>query len=118
MEGKVVFALLYILIFPVLLFILAGDFFWIQGWVFTIWFVLLCYSTILYLYRKDPALLAERYKQPGEGNQEAWDRYVMYGIMVGFMLWIVIMPLDAKRFGCSPDFPLGLNMLGVALLSG
>jgi protein-S-isoprenylcysteine O-methyltransferase Ste14 len=118
MERKVVFALLYVLIFPVLIFLLAGDFAWIQGWVFTIWFILLCYSTILYLYRKDPALLAERYKKPGEGNQEAWDRYVLYGIMVGFMLWIVIMPLDAKRFGWSPAFPLGLTILGVALLSG
>ena len=36
---------------------------WPAGWVFSLWFVLLCFSTILYLYRKDPALLAERYRQ-------------------------------------------------------
>jgi protein-S-isoprenylcysteine O-methyltransferase Ste14 len=56
--------------------------------------------------------------KPGAANQEAWDRYVSYGLIVGFILWIVIMPLDAKRFGWSPAFPLGLNVLGLAGLAG
>ena len=118
MEKKVVFAFLYILIFPALILLLSGDFFWPEGWIFSIWFILLCFSTILYLYRKDPALLEERYKQPGTGNQELWDRYVVYGLLIGFILWIVIMPLDAKRFGWSPVFPLWLKVLGVAGLAG
>lgn len=79
---------------------------------------MLCYSTILYLYRKDPALLEERYKQPGTGNQEGWDRYVVYGLIAGFILWIGIMPLDAKRFGWSPAFPLPLTVLGGVGLAG
>jgi hypothetical protein len=118
MEKKVAFVLLYILLFPALLFLLSGNFTWPEGWVFSIWFIVLCYSTILYLYRKDPALLAERYMQPGAGNQERWDRYVVYGIVIGFILWIVIMPLDAKRFGWSPVFPLWLKGIGGALLAG
>ena len=118
MERKVVFTFLFILLFPALILVLSGDFTWTQGWIFCIWFILLCYSTILYLYRRDPALLAERYMKPGAANQEAWDRYVSYGIMVGFTIWIVIMPLDAKRFGWSHAFPLGLNVLGVAALTG
>ncbi len=101
-----------------LILILSGDYTWPEGWIFNIWFLLLCYSTILYLYKKDPALLAERYKQPGAGNQEGWDVYVIYGIMIGFIIWILIMPLDAKRFGWSPAFPLWLTALGVALLIG
>ena len=63
-------------------------------------------------------MLKERYKQPGAGNQEGWDVYVIYGIMIGFMVWILIMPLDAKRFGWSPVFPLWLTALGVAFLIG
>jgi protein-S-isoprenylcysteine O-methyltransferase Ste14 len=118
MEKKIVFSFLYILIFPALILLLSGDLFWPAGWIFCTWFVSLCFSTILYLYRKDPALLEERYKQPGAGNQEGWDRYVVYGLFVGFVLWIVIMPLDAKRFGWSPAFPLWLNILGVAGLAG
>lgn len=118
MEKKLLFVFVYILIFPVLIFILAGDATWPEGWVFTIWFLILCYSTILYLYRKDPALLAERYKKPGTGNQEGWDRYVVYGLVVGFISWIVIMPLDAKRFAWSPPFPLPVTTLGIAMLAG
>jgi protein-S-isoprenylcysteine O-methyltransferase Ste14 len=118
MERKVVFAFLYILIFPVLFLLISGDLFWPAGWIFCIWFIFLCFSTILYLYKKDPALLEERYKKPGTGNQEGWDRYIVYGLLIGFLLWIVIMPLDARRFGWSSLFPLWLNVLGVAGLAG
>jgi len=118
MEKKVVFAFLYILIFPALILLLSGDLFWPAGWIFCIWFILLCFWTILYLYKKDPALLEERYRQPGSGNQELWDRSVVYGLVIGFTLWIIIMPLDAKRFGWSPVFPLWLNILGGAGLAG
>jgi protein-S-isoprenylcysteine O-methyltransferase Ste14 len=118
MEKKIVLAFLYILLFPVLLLLLSGDIFWPAGWIFSIWFILLCFSTILYLYRKDPALLAERYKKPGAGNEERWDRYVVYGLVIGFIFWIIVMPLDAKRFAWSPEFPLWLNVLGGAGLAG
>jgi protein-S-isoprenylcysteine O-methyltransferase Ste14 len=118
MEKKLVAAFLSILLFPFLLFLLAGDWGWREGWVFSLWFLVLCYTVIMYLERKDPALLAERYQMPGTGNQEPWDRFVVYGIMAGFILWIGVMPLDAKRFGWSPLFPLWLQFLGVAALAG
>jgi hypothetical protein len=70
MEKKVIFAFLFTLIFPALILILSGDLLWPAGWIFCIWFVLLCFSTILYLYRKNPALLAERYQKPGAGTQK------------------------------------------------
>lgn len=118
MEKKVLAAFLYILIFPALILVLSGDLLWVEAWIFGIWLLALSYSTILYLYRRDPALLEERYRQPGEGNQEGWDRYVVWGLIVGFIVWVVIMPLDAKRFGWSPAFPLWLEAVGVAMLLG
>jgi protein-S-isoprenylcysteine O-methyltransferase Ste14 len=118
MEKKVLAAFLYILIFPALILVLSGDLFWPEGWIFGIWLLALSYSTILYLYRKDPALLEERFKQPGEGGQAGWDRYVVYGLVVGFIIWVVVMPLDAERFGWSPAFPLWLEAIGLALLVG
>jgi protein-S-isoprenylcysteine O-methyltransferase Ste14 len=115
--GKLVFAAVYILIFPVLILLLAGDWRWIEGWIFDLWFIALCAVVIVHLYSYDPALLAERYKKPGSGGQKGWDRYIVYGLVLGFALWIVIMPLDAKRFLWSPGFALGLKIAGgIALL--
>ncbi len=110
--GRLFLTAIYILIFPVLVIILSGDWHWVEGWIFDIWFTALCATTIIYLYRKDPALLAERYRQPGTANEKGWDRYVVYGLVLGFMLWIVIMPLDAKRYEWSPNFPLWLKIIG------
>lgn len=111
--GKIVFTLIYILIFPALLLLLSGDWLWVEGWIFGIWFTVLCFTTIIHLYRHDPALLAERYKKPGTGNQEGWDKYVVYGLLIGFIAWIVIMPLDAKRYGWTAGFPLWIKVIGV-----
>ncbi len=116
MDKKVLFALGFVLLFPALIILLSGDLTWIEGWVFSIWFIALSYGAILYLYFKDPALLAERYKQPGQGGQESWDRYVVSLIGILFTIWIVIMPLDARRYEWSPDFPIWLEAIGVVLL--
>jgi len=109
---KIVFTLLYLLLFPALLLFLSGDWFWTEGWIFGVWFIVMCFSTILYLYRNDPELLNERYKKPGDANQKGWDKYVVVLIFLGFIAWIVIMPLDAKRFEWSESFPLYLKVLG------
>ncbi|NVO01679.1 MAG: isoprenylcysteine carboxylmethyltransferase family protein [Bacteroidetes bacterium] len=87
-----------------------------EGWIFSIWFIILCYTTIIYLYIKDPALLEERYKKPGSGNQKTWDKFVVFGLMAGFISWIVIMPLDAKRLEWTSNFPMALKIVGGLLL--
>jgi protein-S-isoprenylcysteine O-methyltransferase Ste14 len=107
---------LYILFFPALLLSLSGDWFWIEGWIFTAWFLALCYAAISYLYRNDPGLLAERYKKPGSLNQQGWDRYVVIGLVLGFLAWIIVMPLDAKRFEWTTGFPVWLKVIGTVAL--
>lgn len=115
---KLIFTFLYILIFPALLLLLAGDLYWLEGWIFSAWFIVLCFSTILYLYKNDPALLSERYKQPGTSQQKGWDQYVVYGLVLGFTAWISIMPLDAKRYHWTNNFPLFVQMIGgIALIA-
>jgi protein-S-isoprenylcysteine O-methyltransferase Ste14 len=112
------FTALYIVFFPALLLFLSGNWRWVEGWIFTIWFLALCASAIVYLYRNDPALLAERYKQPGSANQQGWDKYVVIGLVLGFLIWIIVMPLDAERFKWTTGFPLWLKALGgVALIA-
>jgi protein-S-isoprenylcysteine O-methyltransferase Ste14 len=107
-----IFTIIYILISPALILLLSGNWLWIEGWIFDVCFIALCGTVIIHLYRYDPALLDERYKKPGTSNQRGWDKYVVYGIVLGFILWIILMPLDASRFGWSPIFPLWLKIIG------
>ena len=70
-----------------------------------------------YLYRYDPALLAERSKKPGSDNQKGWDKYFEIVAFSLLIVWIIIMPLDAKRYAWSPCFSVWLKVAGgVALL--
>jgi protein-S-isoprenylcysteine O-methyltransferase Ste14 len=110
--AKLIFTLIYILIFPAILLFLSNDWFWVEGWIFSIWFIILCFSTILFLYKNDPELLNERYRKPGTGEQKGWDKYVVFGLVIGFTSWIVIMPLDAKRYEWTSFFPLWLKITG------
>jgi protein-S-isoprenylcysteine O-methyltransferase Ste14 len=116
--GKYFFSLIItILFFPSMIMLLAGDFFWLEGWIFSIWFDAMVISNMVYLYRNDPALLEERSKAPGSDNQKTWDKYLLTLIYLMAILWFILLPLDAKRFGWSPDFPVLLKILGgVALL--
>ena len=116
--GRFIFSsIITILIFPALILILSGNWLWLEGWIFSLWFDAMVLSNMMYLYWKDPALLAERSKAPGSDNQKQWDKYLIIGIYVWALVWFIIMPLDAKRFGWSPLFPVWLKVLGgVALI--
>ncbi len=114
--GKVVRSIIGILVFPVLIIVVSRDWRWVEGWVFGVAYTALSIATVVHLYRFDPALLAERYKRPGAANQKRWDRYFIYVLIVTFTAWIVIMPLDAKRYGWSPEFPLWMKVFGAIVL--
>jgi hypothetical protein len=105
------------LFFPALILLLAGNWGWVEGWIFALWLVVMILFNLIYLYWKDPALLAERTKAPGSGNQKSWDMVLIIFILVLAVLWLIVLPLDAERFYGSPAFPLWLKILGgVALI--
>jgi protein-S-isoprenylcysteine O-methyltransferase Ste14 len=107
---------LYIAAWPALVFVVAGDWRWLEAWLFAGWFLVLCATVIVWLYLKDPALLAERYRRPGTGGQKRRDQVIVYAIAVGFASWIVLMPLDARRIRWTPPPPAGLKAAGGTLL--
>lgn len=109
---QMIFAAVYILIIPVLVFLLSGDLLWFEGWIFGIWLITISVITLIYLAEKDPELLRERFKQPGSDNQKLWDKYFLYGFQLLFLAWIVIMPLDGRRYEWTAYFPLWLKALG------
>jgi len=114
--SKVIWSLLYLLFFPVILFVLAGDWRWLEGWLFSIIFLLLCFATIIYLYFYDPELLKERFGSPVQEAQKSWDKIVLSVFFAGFLGWFAIMPLDARRFHWSPAFPIWIRIAGTVLL--
>ena len=74
----VVNSLITILFFPAIVLLAAGDWHWVEGWIFSLWFVVMVLSVTIYLAVRDPALLAERSRTRFAANQKVWDRYVKY----------------------------------------
>jgi protein-S-isoprenylcysteine O-methyltransferase Ste14 len=115
--GKLIRSIiLTFLVFPAVILGLGGSITWVEGWIFSLWFMVMILSTVIYMYVKDPELLAERRKAPGSGHQKRWDVYILYIIFILSILWILVVPLDAQRFRWSPVFPLWLKIIGVLLL--
>ncbi len=105
-----------VLFFPALILLLGGNWRWVEGWIFGLWLDAMILSVTLYLYLKDPALLAERAQMPGSQNQKPWDKYLLTAIYLVALAWLIIMPLDAERFKWSPAFPVWLKILGGLVL--
>ena len=113
----IITSIITIALFPVLILLAAGDWLWLEGWILGLWLAAMVVSNVVYLYRHDPALMAERSKAPGSDNQKKWDKYLLSALYLLALLWLIIMPLDAKRFGWSPSFPVWLKIIGgLALL--
>jgi protein-S-isoprenylcysteine O-methyltransferase Ste14 len=94
---------------------LSGDWRWVEGWIFDVWWVSFIAATFLWLYYKDPALLAERMRLPGTGGESRADLAILIGIKLGFLAWLFLSPLDV-RFGWLPRLPLWSEVCGGILL--
>lgn len=114
--AKLLGALFQLLLFPAILFLLAGDLRWTEGWVVSVIFLAMCYGTLVYLYFHDPALLKERFGSPIQETQKPWDKVLLLTFFVEFIVWWSIMPLDARRFSWSPAFPFWAKAIGTLLL--
>jgi len=104
----------YLLILPGLVLWLSGNWRWVEGWIFSVSFSALAASTLLWLYYKDPALLAERLRRPGTGGEPPSDVAILVGIKVAGIAWIILPPLDL-RFGWMPRLPLWSEASGALM---
>jgi protein-S-isoprenylcysteine O-methyltransferase Ste14 len=104
-------------VFAALLFVSAGTLLWPAGWAFLALFFGFALAIILWLARKEPELLAERMSSPMQSGQPLWDKVFVVAVMVLFVAWLILMPLDAVRFGWSevPGWLQILGALGVVL---
>jgi len=96
---------------------LSGDWRWVEGWMFGLWWVSFMATLYLWLRLRDPALLAERMRMPGSGGEPRADMAILIGIKVCFLASIVVPALDV-RFGWTPRLPLWSEVCGGILLLG
>lgn len=114
--SRLIYSFIYLLFFPVLLLVLAGDWRWIEGWIFSGIFVLGSVATLLYLYFTDPELLNERYGSPVQKEQKGWDKILLSVFFLEFLIWFALMPVDAKRYAWSATFPLWARVTGMVFM--
>ena len=104
-------------VFAALLFVCAGTLLWPAGWAFMSLFFGFALAIVLWLAREDPELLAERMSSPIQRGQPLWDKMFVAAVLLLFLTWLIVMPLDAVRFGWSevPDWLQLMGALGVVL---
>ena len=68
-------------------------------------------AMVLWLAREEPELLAERMSSPIQRGQPLWDKVFVAAVVLLFLAWLIVMPLDAVRFGWS-EVPGWLQFLG------
>jgi protein-S-isoprenylcysteine O-methyltransferase Ste14 len=110
-------SMLYVAAWPAAMLVLGGDWRWLEGWLFAVWLVGLYLATTMWMHAKDPALLAERRRRQHHGTgQSRSDRMLLVLMFLGFAAWIILMPLDARRYHWTAGFPVAVNLAGAGLL--
>ncbi len=101
-------------VFAGILFVAAGTVAWAAAWVFLILFFGFTITLSAWLVRNNPALLTERMGGNIQKQQEKWDQILIGIVTVVFIVWLLIMPLDAMRFHWS-QMPAVLQVVGAVL---
>ena len=98
-----------VLILDGLLFISAGRLNWVEGWIFSSFYIISTLIMVLWALRKDPELMKERQKRGN--NIKRWDKVIIGIYTPTLIALLVIASLDAGRFEWS-SIPLGLQVIG------
>jgi protein-S-isoprenylcysteine O-methyltransferase Ste14 len=93
----------------------SGDWRWLEGWFFVGLFFIASLAASFRMYFKDPSLFKERFSSPFQKEQKPWDKIVILLIFLSYLIWYFVMPVDARRFGWSPEFPVWLKVFGFCI---
>jgi protein-S-isoprenylcysteine O-methyltransferase Ste14 len=97
--------------FVALIFAAAGTLRWPRLWFFLGFYVVTTSTLVLWLKKRDPALLKER--MTVKKDVKGWDKTIIRIYTVVLMVMYIVLPLDAVRFGWS-RVPAVLSWLAFA----
>lgn len=106
---------IFLALLGLLLFVSAGTFRWPQAWIYLGLNATAGLGTGLMLARHDPALLNERMGPIIQRGQKGWDKLLLSVFFGLYLLWLVLMAFDAKRFHWS-SVPVWLRVVGAVLI--
>jgi protein-S-isoprenylcysteine O-methyltransferase Ste14 len=102
---------LYLAVMGALLFAAAGTLHWPGAWVFLVTSALIGPLCGWWLYRVDPALLAERMRPVLQSSQPRSDKAFVIVLLLSIVIWLIAMGLDRRAH--ASDMPLALQGLGL-----
>jgi protein-S-isoprenylcysteine O-methyltransferase Ste14 len=89
----------YFLVIGTVLFLAAGRLDWPEAWIYLVAHTLLAAAGQVWLIRIDPDLMRERGRWGA--NTKAWDRWIVSANLLLTLALLVVIGLDAGRFGWS-----------------
>lgn len=101
-------------IFALALFLPAGTFAWLTGWIFLALFFGFILAVVIWLARHNPGLLRERMRV-STPDQQGWDKTLFPLLNLLFLAWLILMPFDAARYHWS-QVPVWLQVVGALVL--
>ncbi len=104
-----------VLVMAAVLFVSAGTLMYWQAWTFLSIYFSLSLATVLYLARRDPALLHRRMRGGASAEKEPAQRIIMAWTSLGFIGLLIIPALD-HRFGWS-QVPPAIDLAGDVLIA-
>ena len=105
----------FMLLLPMVLFIAAGRLNWVWGWVYVGIAVSFTFISRIIVIRTHPDLIAERARSLEREDVKGWDRPILFFILVGPLAMLIVAGLD-ERFGWSPQIPLALQLVALAIM--
>jgi len=99
-----------IIFIGVLLFLSAGDFYWINGWMFIVSLIIYLIFNFVYFIIKDPSTLEKRSKL----STEKGDNFII--ALISILIFVILLiPAFDYRFRWS-QIPLFISCIGLILL--
>ncbi|HEY1608674.1 MAG TPA: isoprenylcysteine carboxylmethyltransferase family protein [Paraburkholderia sp.] len=107
----IVQTLLSLVVMGVLLFGAAGTLAWLAAWLYLLEIGVVGVAVGLWLARVDPDLLVQRMRPFISRDQSRWDRVFMSIVLAAMCAWLILIGVDAVRFGWS-HVPVWLSVAG------